>query len=60
MLQVHDGQCGLCAYFGEAHGADHSPSLLQIRRFGTSKAVPAILLPKTLAAARMLTHGGST
>jgi hypothetical protein len=31
MLQVHDGQCGLCAYFGETHGADHSPSLLQIR-----------------------------
>ena len=29
MLQVHDGQCGLCAHFGE----DHAPSaqLVQIR-----------------------------
>jgi hypothetical protein len=31
MLQVHDGQCGLCAHFGEPHAADHAPSLLQIR-----------------------------
>jgi hypothetical protein len=31
MLQVHDGQCGLCAHFGETHAADHSPHLLQIR-----------------------------
>jgi hypothetical protein len=30
MLQVHDGQCGLCAHFGEIH-ADHASNLLQIR-----------------------------
>lgn len=30
MIQVHDGQCGLCAHFGEIH-ADHVSSLLQIR-----------------------------
>lgn len=31
MIQVHDGQCGLCAHFGEIHAADHAPSLMQIR-----------------------------
>ena len=30
MLQVQEGQCGLCAHFGETHTADHS-RLLQIR-----------------------------
>jgi hypothetical protein len=30
MLQVQDGQCGLCAHFGENH-TDHLASLLQIR-----------------------------
>ena len=29
MQTVHDGQCGLCAHFGEQHGA--APELLQIR-----------------------------
>ena len=29
MLQVQEGQCGLCAHFGEVH-ADH-PTLVQIR-----------------------------
>ena len=29
MLQVHDGQCGLCAHFGEQHWA--RPDLVQIR-----------------------------
>ena len=32
MLQVHEGQCGLCAHFGEIHAA--APSLLQIRAKG--------------------------
>ena len=38
MLQVHDGQCGLCAHFGE-HDADqsHRQALVQIR---TSKQAP--------------------
>ena len=31
MLQVHEGQCGLCAHFGETHPLDGSPGLLQIR-----------------------------
>jgi hypothetical protein len=31
MLQVHEGQCGLCTHFGEIHPADHASSLLQIR-----------------------------
>jgi hypothetical protein len=30
MQQVHEGQCGLCAHFGEDHGADRQ--LLQIRQ----------------------------
>lgn len=29
MLQVHEGQCGLCSHFGENHGADQK--LVQIR-----------------------------
>ncbi len=29
MLQVHDGQCGLCAHFGEHHATDQK--LIQIR-----------------------------
>ncbi len=29
MSQVHDGQCGLCAHFGEGHQADQK--LIQIR-----------------------------
>jgi hypothetical protein len=31
MLQVHDGQCGLCAHFGELHAKEHASSLMQIR-----------------------------
>jgi hypothetical protein len=30
MLQVQEGQCGLCTHFGEPHGSDQQ--LLQIRR----------------------------
>ena len=30
MQQVHEGQCGLCAHFGEDHGTDRQ--LLQIRQ----------------------------
>ncbi len=29
MLQVHDGQCGLCMHFGEHHQA--KPELVQVR-----------------------------
>lgn len=29
MLNVHDGQCGLCAHFGEHHASDQK--LVQIR-----------------------------
>lgn len=29
MLQVHDGQCGVCAHFGEAHA--NKPELIQVR-----------------------------
>ena len=29
MLMVHDGQCGLCAHFGEHHQPE--PQLVQIR-----------------------------
>lgn len=29
MLQIHDGQCGLCAHFGEDHPGDEK--LVQIR-----------------------------
>ncbi len=30
MLQVHDGQCGLCVHFGE-NLASEQPKLIQIR-----------------------------
>lgn len=30
MLQVHEGQCGLCTHYGETHIP--SPPLIQIRR----------------------------
>ena len=30
MQQVQDGQCGLCAHFGEHH--EETPQLLQIRQ----------------------------
>lgn len=29
MLKLHEGQCGLCAHFGESHSSD--PKLVQIR-----------------------------
>ena len=40
MLMVHDGQCGLCAHFGEDH-PDHRQALIQIR---TSKSAPEDLV----------------
>ncbi len=30
MTHVHDGQCGLCAHFGE-HDYDHQQKLVEIR-----------------------------
>jgi hypothetical protein len=33
MLEVHEGQCGLCTHFGEHHIPDRQ--LLQIRNAGT-------------------------
>lgn len=32
MLQIHEGQCGLCAHFGEK--ASDEPQLIQIRLKG--------------------------
>ena len=29
MMQIHEGQCGLCSHFGEHHGNDQQ--LVQIR-----------------------------
>jgi len=34
MLHLHDGQCGLCAHFGETHASD--PKLVQIRKSKTA------------------------
>lgn len=31
MIQVHDGQCGLCAHFGEHHPTHPTDQLIQIR-----------------------------
>jgi hypothetical protein len=31
MLQVHEGQCGLCQHFGEPHATEIAPVLSQIR-----------------------------
>ena len=39
MLSVHEGQCGLCAHFGEHH--NDRPQLVQIR---TSKQAPEDLV----------------
>jgi hypothetical protein len=39
MLQVHDGQCGLCAHFGEQH--PKKQQLIQIR---SSKSAPEELV----------------
>lgn len=40
MLQVHEGQCGLCTHFGEIEHRDE-PKLVQIR---TSKMAPETLI----------------
>lgn len=34
MIQINDGQCGLCAHFGEHHAGDDT--LVQIRVKGTA------------------------
>lgn len=39
MLQVHDGQCGLCVHFGEPHAK--SGDLVQIR---SSKKAPETMI----------------
>jgi hypothetical protein len=39
MQHVHDGQCGLCAHFGEEHDSD--TKLVQIR---SSKEAPETLV----------------
>jgi hypothetical protein len=39
MIQVHDGQCGLCRYYGEMHPGDDQ-KLVQIR---TAKEAPELL-----------------
>ena len=40
MQQVHEGQCGLCAHFGE-HDRNEEPKLVQIR---TSHQAPEDLI----------------
>jgi hypothetical protein len=40
MLQVHDGQCGLCTHYGEIEHRDE-PVLIQIR---SSKMAPETLV----------------
>ncbi|HEY1684854.1 MAG TPA: hypothetical protein VGG19_08830 [Tepidisphaeraceae bacterium] len=30
MMQVHDGQCGLCTHFGEHHGQDSKLIALRV------------------------------
>ena len=39
MMQVHDGQCGMCAHFGESHAQDNK--LVQIR---TKHEAPEVLV----------------
>lgn len=39
MLQIQEGQCGLCVHFGESHTP--APQLVQIRR---SREAPEYLL----------------
>ena len=41
MLQIHEGQCGLCQHFGETHVMDSTQALMQIR---TSHEAPETLL----------------
>jgi hypothetical protein len=49
MLAVHDGQCGLCAHFGEGHAK--APALVSI--LSTKQAPEALIdtcgLPKNAA-----------
>jgi hypothetical protein len=42
MLQVHDGQCGLCAHFGEHE--DDKKQMRQLVQIRTSKQAPEDLL----------------
>ena len=37
MLKLSDGQCGMCAHYGE-HGAAHAQQLVQIRIRGEAPA----------------------
>jgi hypothetical protein len=39
MQQVHEGQCGLCAHFGETHGVD-----LQLTQIRQKHEAPETLL----------------
>jgi hypothetical protein len=39
MMQVHEGQCGLCMHFGELHQPDEE--LIQVR---VSKQAPEVLV----------------
>ena len=41
MLQVHDGQCGLCVHFGEHEEKKQRAALVQVR---TSKQAPETLI----------------
>lgn len=55
MLNVQDGQCGLCAHFGEDHTAD--TKLVQIRTSHTAseELVEACGLPKHASLKLMVT-----
>ena len=39
MMQVHDGQCGLCAHFGEGHS--NAQQLIEVR---TKRSAPESLV----------------
>ena len=55
MLNVQDGQCGLCAHFGEDHSAD--TKLVQIRAShkADEKVIEACGLPKHASLQLMVT-----
>ena len=59
MLNVQDGQCGLCAHFGEDHDAD--AKLVQIRTShqADEKIIEACGLPKHADLQLMVTANSS-
>ena len=49
MLQVHDGQCGLCAHFGEHHSQDKKLVEIRVKHKASEVLVDECAHPKHAA-----------